>query len=114
MREEEVSLVRQQIFDGHFFHAEDYGSFGHVLRNFSASIDEHIIAEAPDGGGLDQNFNASLNNLLYFDWCKRAAALPLVLAFAQDTNRAYRVCFDHFVTVSCDKKVYVSSILFES
>ena len=89
VREKEVGLVGEQCRDGHFFDAEDDRGFGHVLLDGGARIHKFVVAEAADGGGLDEDADAYCDNEAHLTRRERAPALPLVLALAEDSNCAY-------------------------
>ena len=95
MREEEVSLVSQKVWDGYFFNTKDYRGRRNVLVDLGASIDELIVTVASNCGGLDDDLNVLGHDLLHFERGEGAATFPLVFAFSEDGDSSYRICFDH-------------------
>ena len=82
MREKEVSLIRKQIRNGHFFYSEYDRSFRYIFLNYGANICKLILAVAAVCGGLDDNADPGSHYASYLKRSQRAATLPFVLAFA--------------------------------
>ena len=95
VREEEVSLVSQKVWDGYFFNTKDYRGRRNVLVDLGAGIDELIVTVASNCGGLDDDLDVLGHDLLYLKRGEGAATFPLVFALSEDGDSSYRICFDH-------------------
>ena len=95
MREEEVSLVGEQVGNWNLLDAKDDRSLADILLDYGARVLELIITVASNGAWLDQDTDAHRNNLTNLVWSERAATFPLVLALAKNANNSHGVLFDH-------------------
>lgn len=84
MREHEVSLVGQQVWNRHLLHAEENLRVADIFPNDGSSLLELSISETPIIAGLDIDFDPIFSQSLDFERSKRTSSFPLVLAFAQN------------------------------
>ena len=88
MRKEKVSFVRHQILNWYFFDAKNDASLTDVFLQNCPSLLKFVVSETSRSRWLHENADSLLSEYCDLSGGDGAASLPLVLAFANNSNGA--------------------------